>query len=369
MTRSNGAAGPAAFALPRSLFLPPLCWPLTADGYIAVDRREDPETWKRWADADVPIVTQWDDGDHTGREPGTVPTSSASQPTLVAEMLGDLAAAPGQRVLDVGAGTGWTAGLLAAAVGLGLVTGIEVDAHLADAADARLRAIGIDASVIAGDGDAGRPAGAPYDRVQATFAVRRVPYTWVEQTRPGGLIVAPWGTRYSNLNAVARLVVAEDGTASGRFTRPVEFMVHRGQRGTWPRHEDYLPGGEWPAGTRESTTDLPLKELTAAEWQIGACVPDLARTTALEDDGTSLMLYGLSDRSWAYVFWCSDGGGSYDVWQGGSRSLWDEVEVAYGRWDAAGRPDVTRYGLTVSPAGHIVWLDERERMLPPCGPL
>ncbi|MFD1831242.1 protein-L-isoaspartate O-methyltransferase [Streptomyces desertarenae] len=46
-------------------------------------------------------------------------------------------------------------------------------------------------STRAGDGAAGWSGGAPYDRVIATYAVEEVPWAWVEQTRPGGRIVAP----------------------------------------------------------------------------------------------------------------------------------------------------------------------------------
>jgi protein-L-isoaspartate O-methyltransferase len=282
-------------------------------------------------------------------------------------MLHDLDVQPGHRVLDVGAGTGWTTGLVAAAAGSGNAIGVEVDADLAEAAAGRLHAAGVDALVIAGDGDKGWPAGAPYDRVQATFAVRRIPPTWLEQSRPGGVIVAPWGTRYSNINGVARLTVDADGTASGRFTRPVEFMLHRGQRGVWPLHQDYVPGSEWPPDTRESKTNVAFEDVSAAEWQIGVRVPDVVHTVAAEDDGLMLTMYGLSDRSWAFVFWCADGCGKYDVFQGGPRSLWDEVEDAHRWWVAEGRPDVTRFGLTVAPDGQQVWLDSPQNVLLPGG--
>src|SRR5262245_55054862 len=58
-------------------------------------------------------------------EPG-VPISSSSQPSLMAQMLQDLRPAPGQRVLEVGAGTGYNAALLAHLVGPGLVTSVDV---------------------------------------------------------------------------------------------------------------------------------------------------------------------------------------------------------------------------------------------------
>lgn len=50
----------------------------------------EPAAWYAAADADVPVATQWDDGRHQGTAPGTVPTSSASMPSVVMAMLADL---------------------------------------------------------------------------------------------------------------------------------------------------------------------------------------------------------------------------------------------------------------------------------------
>lgn len=342
---------------PRSTVLPELIWPLTEDGYLTVDREQDPRAWAHWADEDVPIVTQWDDGRHTGRDPGEMATSSASQPALVAHMLTDLDVCPGQRILDVGAGTGWTTGLLSRRACAGHVVGVEVDPGIADAASARLRDAGMEALVVTGDGDKGWPAGAPYDRVQATFAVREVPLAWVEQTRPGGLIVAPWGTRWTNTAAVVPLRTTGDATALGWFTRPVEFMLDRGQRGTWPVYEEYLPGKDWPADTRESTTTLQRNDLADAAFFVGLRVPAAVHTSTVNDDGsTTLIVYGLTDRSWATVFY-GDGSKDVTVYQGGPRDLWREVEAAYRWWQKLGEPDLTRFGLTVTHYGQHVFMD------------
>jgi hypothetical protein len=64
---------------------------------VPVARSEDPEAWQRAAYADVPIVTQWDDGHHTGTKPGTMATSSASMPYVVASMLRELGCVPRSR--------------------------------------------------------------------------------------------------------------------------------------------------------------------------------------------------------------------------------------------------------------------------------
>ncbi|MGR4880645.1 hypothetical protein ACIPUC_14645 [Streptomyces sp. LARHCF249] len=71
------------------------------------------------------------------------------------------------------------------------------------------------AEAVTGDALAGHPDRGPYDRLPCTFGVRSIPRAWVEQVRPGGVIVAPYGTHYSSRDAAARLTVHADGTASG----------------------------------------------------------------------------------------------------------------------------------------------------------
>lgn len=157
-------------------------------------------------------------------------TSSASMPTIVAIMLGHLEAHPDHTVLEMGTGTGYNAALLAHRIGAQAVTTIEVDAELADRARRALIGAGFgDVTVVTGDGAEGHVPGAPYDRVISTAAVQRVPYPWVAQTRPGGLIVTPWGTDYENGNLLV-LDVDGEGVATGRIVDTASFMWLRDHR-------------------------------------------------------------------------------------------------------------------------------------------
>ena len=229
-----------------------------------------------------------------------------------------------------------------------------------------MKAAGWEPEVITGDGAAGWPPRAPYDRVLATAGVRHVPAPWLAQVRAGGVIVAPWGTGYSQQDAIVRLVVADNGSASGRFTGGAGFMKLRGQRNQFPAHEDYLPNGAWPDDLRKSLTTLRQEHVLAAEWVIGVRVPQITYTIHDGEDGTrTLLLYGLDDRSWAAVFWCDDGCEEFLVYEGGQRSLWDEVSGAYRWWVGEGRPEVSRFGLTVSERGQVVWLDSPENVPAP----
>lgn len=99
---------PAFAAVDRAVFLPDLMWPYDSGTRtaVAVHRHTDPAAWYGYADSDVPLVTQWDDGRHRGPGPGTLATSSSSQPTTVFTLLRELDADAEMRVLDAGTGTG-----------------------------------------------------------------------------------------------------------------------------------------------------------------------------------------------------------------------------------------------------------------------
>ncbi|MBN2622416.1 MAG: methyltransferase domain-containing protein [Acidimicrobiales bacterium] len=134
-----------------------------------------------------------DDAIVTRRDPVTgAPTSSSSQPAIMAQMLEMLGVRRGDRVLEVGTGTGYNAALLAALVGdEGRVTSVELDADTAVAARRALVTAGAPVRVEVGDGAAGAPEAAPFDVAMATASTDRVPRPWFDQLRPGGRLVVP----------------------------------------------------------------------------------------------------------------------------------------------------------------------------------
>jgi protein-L-isoaspartate(D-aspartate) O-methyltransferase len=139
------------------------------------------------AEADVDgMVTTRQDGD--GHVVGCL-----SQPSIVALRLGQLAVQPGHRVLEIGAGSGYRAALLAHLAGpRGHVTTIEIDAHMVTAARCNLASTGAGTvEVVLGDGALGHQAGAPYDRIIATVGTYGVPDNWLSQLAPAGRLVAP----------------------------------------------------------------------------------------------------------------------------------------------------------------------------------
>jgi protein-L-isoaspartate O-methyltransferase len=150
--------------VPRHLFVPDTIWqvdPNRGGRLVALRRTEDPHRWLQLAYADAPVDTQVDDGHLAADGTGWEVTSSASQPSVVTDMLSALELEPGMRVMEIGTGTGWNAALLAHRVGAANVTTIEIDAHVAAGARAALDGAGYrQVTVITGDGALGWPRAA-----------------------------------------------------------------------------------------------------------------------------------------------------------------------------------------------------------------
>jgi protein-L-isoaspartate(D-aspartate) O-methyltransferase len=126
-----------------------------------------------------------------------LPVSAATQPAMMAVMLDQLGLAPGQRVLEIGTGTGYNAALLAHLVGdQRLVVTVEVDAEVAERARAALASAGYGGiAVLCTDGGVGAPEQAPFDRIIVTAGVWDIPPAWLWQLAAGGRIVLPLSVR------------------------------------------------------------------------------------------------------------------------------------------------------------------------------
>lgn len=161
--------------------------------------------------------------------------SCASQPGVVALMLEQLQAEPGHQVLELGAGTGYNAGLLAHLVcERGHVTTIDVDDDIVEGARSHLAAADIDnVTVLLADGALGHADGAPYDRIIATVGAHGVPRAWLDQLAPDGRLLVPLRLRGS----VCRSIVFERRNGAWRSTGSEmnTFMPLRGGIADDPR--------------------------------------------------------------------------------------------------------------------------------------
>ncbi|MGW5096292.1 methyltransferase, FxLD system [Streptomyces nodosus] len=153
--------------------------------------------------------------------------SCASQPDIVGMMLEQLDVEPGQKILELGAGTGFNAGLLGYLVGeTGHVTTIDVDKDIVDAARGGLAAADIhNVEVILGDGAVGHAPNAPYDRIEATVGAHGVPHAWLDQLAPGGRLLTPLRLRGSVSRSIA--FEKKDGAWRSVGSRMNTFMPMR----------------------------------------------------------------------------------------------------------------------------------------------
>jgi protein-L-isoaspartate(D-aspartate) O-methyltransferase len=114
-----------------------------------------------------------------------------SQPYIVAHMSEKLELKPGDRVLEIGTGSGYQAAILA---DMGMeVYSIEIVPELAAEAEARLKRLDYDVQVRAGDGYYGWPEAAPFDAIIVTAAPDHVPLPLLQQLKLGGRLVIPIG--------------------------------------------------------------------------------------------------------------------------------------------------------------------------------
>ncbi len=134
--------------------------------------------------SDEPIVTKRLDG---------LPISSSTQPAAMAIMLEQLDLQPGHRVLEIGAGTGYNAAVMAHLVGsAGQVVTVDIDADTADNARKNLASAGFErVRVICADGGWGCADSAPYDRIILTVGAWDIAPAWHEQLSPAGRLLLP----------------------------------------------------------------------------------------------------------------------------------------------------------------------------------
>ena len=137
-----------------------------------------------------------------------------SQPTTVMLMLQLLEVLPGQRVLEIGTGSGYNAALLAELTGE--VVTVERHLQLVKIAQENLKQAGYeDVIVVKGDGKQGYAAQAPYDRIMVTAAAHQVPQQLKDQLSVGGQLVAPIGATYGCEMLTLKKISSENFQTSG----------------------------------------------------------------------------------------------------------------------------------------------------------
>lgn len=123
-----------------------------------------------------------------------------SQPAVVSRMTEWLDVREGQKILEIGTGSGWQTAILSYMVGKGTVYSVEIKPELVKFARKNLDKLGIkNVNVISSDGSIGYPQAFPYDRIIITAACSEIPLPLLDQLAENGLIIAPVGDSMQSL--------------------------------------------------------------------------------------------------------------------------------------------------------------------------
>ncbi|HEX7102829.1 MAG TPA: methyltransferase domain-containing protein [Nitrolancea sp.] len=308
---------------------------------------------------DQAIVTKNENG---------VPVSSSSQPAMMALMLEQLDVRPGLNVLEIGSGTGYNAALLSELVGpSGSVTTIEIDAEVVAWARERLLSAGYDrVRVIEGDGSDGWPEGSPYDRIELTVGVADIAPAWVEQLKPGGILVLPL---WVNTVQISLALVKEVGGLRSVSSLPCGFTRIRGRLAGQDQYRELLPGVILSTGSGAPSDDVVRRTLRQtprrADFPAGRNWLGFMLWLALNGDPmlsvstkyeATLGFTGFAggvidangDSACLVTPTMNDDGPATLLSYGGSAAK-DQVQRLIKDWRAAGSPDIQQIGVTVVP--------------------
>lgn len=273
-------------------------------------------------------------------------TSSSTRPSLMVTMLQLLEVTSGMNILEIGTGTGYNAALLSERLGSDNVTSIDIDHELITLARQRLHAVGYRPTLATGDGRSGYDLRRPYDRILATVAFEDIPYAWVTQTRPDGVILADLrAPGMIQAGALARLTVRPDATATG-------FLIDAG-----PGFMSARTDPAQPASPR-----VPVVDKSHVRYRPSEMSPNL-----LEEPGLALAIwrelpgiaaFPMADRlmltvpdgSWAEVTRTEPAA----VEHAGLADIWADIERITSRWQSMGSPALASYRITVTERGTAV---------------
>jgi protein-L-isoaspartate(D-aspartate) O-methyltransferase len=291
---------------------------------------------------------------------GLAAVSSSTQPSLMVGMLDALDLRDHPRVLEIGTGTGYNAALMCSVLGDAAVHSVDVDPVLVATARARLESLGHHPVLAAGDGRAGLPSHAPYDRIIATCAFPEVPWAWAEQLVPDGLLLVDVkiGLLAGNLALLRR---APDRLEGHFLASWAGFMAVR-DRDRPPAWQEADPPVGPAAGETETAID-PHPLAASVPWFLAQVGPPPVVTFRRFGPHLAGGRFVAADGAWCAVSPPDRRARRTVVW-GGPRCLWDDVERAHALWRAHRRPGWDRLGLTVTPdRRHTVWLDRPDAPL------
>lgn len=247
--------------------------------------------------------------------------SSSSQPTIMAIMLEELRLEAGMRILEIGAGTGYNAALMAEIVGdQRLITTIDIQDDVVEQTQRLLRGAGYGGiKVMAGDGFFGWVDGAPYDRIVATVGCSDLSPHWFSQLANGGSVLVPLE---QGVNEPLVHAWVDDGRVYARFAGWAGFMPIHGELFDEDNPQfrsvvtsDVIEEPAWPGFDART-------ELSPFRYFVGL------RDRRAFSGGTGLWQ---SPQAWVTL---KQGGFS----RRGSPALAEELRALYDSWVSLGRP-------------------------------
>jgi protein-L-isoaspartate(D-aspartate) O-methyltransferase len=297
--------------------------------------------------------------------------SSSSQPSIMARMLELLDVQPGQRVLEIGTGTGYNASLLAQLSGNpALVTTVDIEPRVLSQATAAIeQAVGSGMTIHLGSGLHGYPAHAPYHRIIATASTPTVPLAWKEQLAPGGILVCVMQPGISMAGGVLKAMNNVDNL-SGRLVYGASFM---------PLHDEDFQ--HQPARDRHINLKLPVvatfpfdtrlfdpSVIWTSDFQffLYSTLPDLHIIEQIgSNKSTCTMLYN-EDQPDSHV-WFSQEQGHDQVELRGKHSpaLWRRLIQLYTLWVNIGQPSIRDYHFAMDQDGQQLYLQKAQGMVWP----
>ena len=292
--------------------------------------------------------------------------SSSSMPTVMAMMLEALSVQPGMRVLEIGAGSGYNAALLAHLTGDGAqVTTIELEEELARTAHRALSKTSGPVSVHVGDGRLGVPERAPYERLIATVSASDIPRAWYEHLAPGGRLVMDL---QGSLQQSSFLILdkAADGSVRGRFDpRPLSFMPLRstGEAGAARPVARLLRepvSGEVTLSEQQAALLHDASFLWFLQWEAPGMTLSRAKAMQGSHAGQDFLTLLDANQETLLQLYHQDG-----YWSGrqhggaGVAGVWETIERASEHWRNLGRPALSAY--------EVVWDEQQERCMLVCG--
>ncbi|MDX2394090.1 methyltransferase domain-containing protein [Streptomyces sp. DK15] len=290
------------------------------------------------------VLIQHDGEPILGRDPGVrrtggTMTSLSSGMFMTAVLMEQLRLRPGLRVADVGTGAAVTCAISARVCGDSHVVSIDRDPHVTEAARHHLAALGLHPTLVTGDGEAGWPAGAPFDRIFASYSLARVPTSWMEQLAPGGTALLHVTTGSPSWPGLAVVSKGADGQVTGEF-RPVRYGHRAGHGLGWiflkKSFRDRIQARNGATITHSRLAPPP--DTAHGFWlALNFLHRGLVRDRGAED----LVIGAPACGSWVTAR--PDDTGGWEVASAGLRDIWEEIHHAAALWKAAERPDAYRF--------------------------